>query len=296
MTAAAFFLAAALASAMGVDCPDGQVRVDTGNPYEPFRCQAVGSAAGNHGSSLLQKVNVGRGFKNRPKCPSGFHPVMTPDRLQPYRCVPKSRASAEPDAEGLDEAPVAPAAAPKRGVTIGREVEAKTCPEGTKTVRVEDPFDPVRCVPIGKAKAPGSFKRYTVPGELSFEFPRGWHVTDGWKDEVPTLYVLFDLGDGGQKVALSVTRNAPAQDGFVPLDKHLVREREWQGAQELPRATVAGRKARVSEVAGQSRSAYLEDGQGGYYALGYSAPPLSFETYLPVYQKLLSSFRLEERH
>lgn len=293
MIAPALLLAAVLAAAMGVDCPEGQVRVDTNNPYEPFRCQAVGSASGNHGSSLLQKVNVGRGFKNRPKCPSGFHPVMTPDRLQPYRCVPKSRASADPDAEGLEETAPSPAAAPKRGVTIGREVEAKTCPEGTRQVKVEDPFDPVRCIPVGKTKAPASYKRYSVPGELSFEFPRGWHLTDGWKDEVPTLYVLFDLGDGGQKVALSVTRNAPGQEGFVPLDKHLVREREWQGAQELGQAPVAGRKARMTEVSGQSRSAYLEDGQGGYYAIGYSAPTLSFEAYLPVYQKLLASFRLE---
>lgn len=268
-----------------LECPDGQERVSTDNPYTPFKCQPKGAPG-----SLLSTVGGAKGFKTRPRCPVGFHPLMTPNKLQPYKCVKKAPGGgAEPDLDTL-ASPAGPA--PERGVTIGAPKGAKGCPEGTKRVRMkDDPFDPWRCVPVSLSQ-PKSWRKYTIPGELALEFPRDWHLTDGWKDEVPTLYMLHD-GGGAQKVTLSVTKLDAVQDGFEPLDKHLVKEREWQGAKDLGKYSVDGKAARMTEISEQGRTAYLPVSPSRYYSLSYSAPPELYKSYLPVYERLLKSFKLQ---
>lgn len=275
----------AVSLALGFDCPDGQVRVQTDNPYEPFKCQEP-SAKG----SLLSTVGGPRGFKTRPRCPRGFHPVMTPNALQPYRCVKKAPGNpAEPDL-AAEQRPVEKPV--QRGVTIGETKGPKDCGPRAKRVRVEnDPFDPWRCVPLSGPAAPKDYKRYTIPGELSLDVPRDWQLTDGWRDEVPTLYVLHD-GGGAQSVTLSITRSDAGQDGFEPLEEHLVKEREWQQARDAGAVKVSGLAARSMEVPGQSRAAYLAVSADRYYSIAYSAPPQLFKTYLPVYERVLKSFKL----
>jgi hypothetical protein len=279
------FISKGVAQPEELDCPEGEQRVSTDNPYAPFKCQVQGAPG-----SLLSTVGSGRGFKTRPRCPSGFHPVMTPNKLQPYRCVKKAPGGgAEPDLDTL----AAPAAEQfsGRGVTIGAPKGPKECPEGTKRVKIQDdPFDPWRCVDAGLS-LPKAWRKYTIPGELGLEFPRDWHLTDGWKDEVPTLYILHD-GGGAQKVTLSVTRFDASQDAFEPLDKHLVKEREWQGARDLGKYSVSGKAARMTEIPEQGRTAYLPISTSRYYSFSYSAPPELYKSYLPVYERLLKSFKL----
>ena len=179
----------------------------TDNPYQPFRC--VEKDKRRKGS--LSSVVGPTGFAVKPRCPSGSRPVMTPGSLQPYRCVMGSGAAAEPD--------------------LGTALP----PEGLPRQRA-----PRRAAPGEKATM-----RYAVPGELSFDFPKDWHITDGWKDEPPIIYFVYDEGSAGKQVTMTLTASEPGQPGYQSLDLAILKEKEWQGAvSEKGEARVAGLRAR----------------------------------------------------
>jgi hypothetical protein len=240
-----------------VDCPDGMERVQTENPYEPFKCQKPGAKQAG-----LKAVSGPRGFKTRPRCPRGTRPIMTSDKLQPYRCVSDASQAAEPSLE------------PK----------AEGCAEG------------MECVPAAPAATPAltakSFRRYTIPGEISFDYPEDWKLTDAWKDEVPTLFIVFDPARGGRQVTMVVTRLEQEQAGYQEMEQHILKEKEWQGARETSPGRVAGLPARFTQVQGQSRSAYLAQGAGRYYTLVFTAPDDLYAAYEPAFSRLLKTFRL----
>lgn len=269
------------------DCPEGTVRVQTDNPYEPFKCQKPTT-----GGTGLKTLFGPRGFKARPRCPLGTHPVMTPEKLQPYRCVADSKESADPQLEVTEGAPPAPPAAPPKAAARQGE-----CAEGMKKIRTDDPFNPFRCEPKGPAASglgAKSYRRYTLPGELSFDYPKDWRLTDAWKDEVPTLFIAFDPGRGGRQVTMVVSRLEAGQAGFQELEHHILKEKEWQGASDAGRGEVSGRTARFLESKGESRSAYVPHSGERYYTLVFTAPADLYRSYEPAFSRLLKSFNLEE--
>lgn len=261
-------LSATAAIEKSVDCPDGMERVQMDNPYEPFKCQKPGASRGG-----LKAVSGPRGFKTRPRCPRGARPVMTPDKLQPYRCVNDAFESAEPSLQA----------------------EPAGCAEGMKRVKTEDPFEPFRCLPQASPKAAltaDSFRRYTIPGEISFDYPKDWKLTDAWKDETPTLFIIFDPALGGRQVTMVVTRLERGQTGYQEMERHILEEKEWQGARESAPGRVAGLPARFTQVQGQSRAAYVAQGADRYYTLVFTAPGDLFAAYEPAFSRLLKTFRL----
>jgi hypothetical protein len=239
----------------------------TDNPYQAFKCVKKGERRQG-----LSQVTGPTGFKARPRCPHGSHPVMTPDSLQAYRCVMSSGTEADPaltpqvDEEGRTKAwTVPPAGAPSEGA------EAAPAP-GPLT---------------GK-----SFARYSIPGEMTFDFPKAWHVTDAWKDTPPTIYVVYDAGRSGKQVTLTVTLSEPDQPGYQSMKLAIQKEKEWQGAApEKGQPTVGGLPAQFVSVKGTSRSAYLDSGEGRYFTLNYSAPADLYDRYLPAFDRMLKSFR-----
>lgn len=270
------------------DCPEGTVRAQTDNPYQPFKCQKPTT-----GGTGLKTLFGPRGFKARPRCPLGTRPVMTPDKLQPYRCVPDSKATGDPQIEPQAQSDDAPTPAPPAKAAP----RSGECAEGMKKVRTDDPFHPFRC----QAKGPppsglgaNAYRRYTLPGELSFDYPKEWRLTDAWKDEVPTLFIAFDPGRGGRQVTMVVSRLEASQAGFQELEHHILKEKEWQGASDAGRGVVSGRAARFTEVKGESRSAYVPQSDERYYTLIFTAPAELYRVYEPAFSRLLKSFELEK--
>jgi len=145
----------------------------------------------------------------------------------------------------------------------------------------------------GTADPDRPYTRFAIPGAVSFEFPRGWHLTDGWKDEPPTIYVALGAQGNGKPVAMTVTAAEPGQAGYQSMELAILKEKEWQGAvPEKATGRVAGLKARFVTVAGVSRSAYVDQGDGRYLTLNYSAPGDLYKAYLPAFQRLLKSLRI----
>lgn len=259
---AALLAVSGAAAAEEIECPAGTERVLTDNPYEPFLC--VSKAKRRKGS--LSSIVGPTGFAVKPRCPPGSRPVHTPNALQPYRCVMSSgAAAAEPDLRAvLDEEapPAARAREDRRRPAPGRFAEK-------------------------------SFMRYSIPGRLSFDFPRDWHLTDGWKDEPPTIYVVYDQGSAGKQVTMTITSCEPGQAGYQSMELAILKEKEWQeAAVEKETSRVAGLPTRFVSVAGSSRSAYVAQGRGRYLTVTYSAPAELYEPLLPAFQRLLGSLRV----
>ena len=270
----------------------GQGRSDR-NPYEPFKCVEAGKK-----ETGLKGIVGPKGFAVRPKCPRGSRPVLTPDKMQPYRCVMSQEAPSEPDLKpALEGTGFSPYLTPEKSTL--QPVKAGACPPGQKKVRSDDPLEPTRCVDVKPRKAAvasGTFRRYTVPGEVSFDYPKSWHLTDGWRDEPPTIYVAFDPGRGGGKqVTLVVTRLEKGQPGYQEMRFAMIKEKEWQGAQDGGEASAGGMTGRFLQVPGESKTAYLAGGGDRYYTLNFSAPAELYDSYEPVYRRFMKSFRVQEK-
>ena len=253
-----------------VECPAGTERIHTDNPYEPFKCAPKGNRRKGGLSSGFGPV----GFAVKLRCPQGSRPVMTPGALQPYRCVTSSWTAADPDlAPDLD--------------AQGRARSWKAWPEPVAAGRAAAP--PREAGRVG-AK---SYTRYAITGEVSFDYPRDWHLTDAWKDEPPTIYVVHDTASGGKQVSMTLIAAKPEQAGYQSMELSILKEKEWQNAvQEKGEGRVAGLRARFVSVTGTSRSAYLDRGDGRYLTINYSAPADRYEAYLPAFQRLLKSLRV----
>ncbi len=241
---------------------------------------------------LLASANAG---ETPAECPAGTHRVITDDPYQPFACVKE-------DAKKGFGAVAGPQ---------GFRVRPK-CPRGTRAAASSDGLQRYRCVRVlagetdpdlvpmaqpARARALGEedYRRYTVPAEMSFEYPRLLEPRDGWKEEVPTLSFTLDDGLPGKPVMITITKVEPSQTAFVALDAAVVQEKEWQGAKDGGTVPVAGVKARLTVVAGSSKTAYVPLAAGAYYAIVYSAPGESYETYLVAFNRVLKTMKLTRR-
>lgn len=236
------------------ECPDGTHRVTTENPYQPFRCVAQ---AQNEG---LGAVNGPQGFKLRPKCPRGTRAVAA-QGLQPYRCVRTTAGDPDPELVPIknDENLV------RRAPSFGK---------------------------ISANKGREAYRRYTIPGEMSLDYPSLFQPRDGWREEVPTLSFTLDDGSPGKPVMITITKVERQQPTFIDLDAALAKDKDWQGARDGGSLRVAGLQARVSVVAGDSKTVYVPLSKAAYYTLVYSAPVEAYEVHLGAFNRLLKTLRV----
>lgn len=288
----------------GIECPPGSHPVTLSDPHDPFKCAVSGiklvapkgacppghqAVPAGHESEQGYECEKVQGFKSGPTCPRGYKPLPTPGQLRPFRCEP-------------DPSQKEPAADPDFGVDDGRS-KARTpqplkCGPGTEKRATENPFNPFECVPKDKEKAlpkaprNSDYRRYRMPGELSFEYPRDWSLTDAWRDETPTFFLQLDLKRDGRPVMINLTRQREGTPGFVELKTALWREKEWHEAKDVKGPDVSALMTTHLAVEGESRSAFVKV-PDGYFTLSYGAPADLFERYLPVYERLLKTFRVE---
>lgn len=283
----------------GIDCPAGSHSVTTADVFDPFKCaiddmvlrpprvlcppgeQAFPSSEPDK-EFECRKTPVG--FTTGPNCPKGTRPVPTPGQLRPFRCFADEKpAPSEPSAE-----PAFPAGKPK---VRSRKI-VKDCPKGMTLIKTEDPFEPVRCEgPSSKPSRIAGYSHYHVPAEVSFDYPKGWHLTDAWGDEVPSAYLQHSAGRNGKPVSLMVTRQRHGTPSFQGLSESIEREKQWHKAEETGRGKVSGFDAVFLGVPKESDTAFIDTGDG-YFVLSYSAPPELYETYLPAYRRLVKSLRV----
>ncbi|HVE14458.1 MAG TPA: hypothetical protein VNI01_13750 [Elusimicrobiota bacterium] len=245
-----------LATPLGF-CPPGESPVPSTDPAKSYECESA------------------RGGMRALPCPRGTAPVATPRGLKPFSCA---------------------AAGAARSLAPGPRKPARdgSCPEGTSRRRTEDPFEPVQCVALereGDAPAPGRARTFVVPGVLLFEYPGRWHLTDAWKDEVPSALLFLDTGQGGRPVSLTVTLRRAGQPGYEPMEQAMEEERRWHGARDAGERKVAGSAARLQEVPGESDEAFVPVA-GGYLHVAYGAPPDLYARNRAAFEKVLDTLRL----
>lgn len=293
MIAAALLAALAASSAVAVEqtseCPAGTHRVDTDNPYQPFKCLKAGEEVKKGFDSVVGP----KGFSTRPRCPHGTRPVADETGLQPYRCV---RAGA--DAQGPELAPMAVDEddAPPPEENKEQDVMTHGCPPGKRKVRTNDPLQPYHCVTQATrvhTLEEGAYTRFSIPKQISFEYPTVFRVQDSWKEDVPTLYLKIDDSGAGKPVTITITRYDESQSTYQEMSAAVTRDIEWQGAKDGGSLNLLGKRAQVTYVAGDTRSVYLPVSKESYYSLVYSAPAEAYEKYLPAFTRLLKSLKID---
>jgi hypothetical protein len=272
------------------ECPAGTHRIATDNPYEPFKCVT----ADDDKKKGFDAVVGPKGFSSRPRCPHGTRAVASPEgSLQPYRCVRATAGDTDPELtplRGDDDAP------PPDATQVEEDPMTRGCAPGRRKVRTTDPLHPYQCVVQASRShtiEEGSFTRYSISHELSFEYPRQFRVRDAWKEDVPTLYLKLDDNAAGKPVTITITRYEQSQSTFQEMDAAIARDIEWQGAKDGGVAPLAGGPSRSTYVPGDSRSVYLPTSKQSYYAFVYSASADAYENYLPAFNRLLKTLRLD---
>ena len=293
---AAACLAALLAAAPAraaeepIDCPAGTHRVNTDNPYEPFRCASDAEQKQKRfGSDAAPSA-----FTTRPHCPRGTRPVAEAgSSLQGYRCA--AATSEDPDPElapmSLDDR----SAPPPGSAAAGRDPMKFGCPRGMRKVRKNDAAHPYQCAPLPSLKPDASLQRYSISGQISFDYPSAFRIQDAWNEDVPTLFLKIDDGAAGKPVTITITRYASSQSTYQEMGDAIKRDVEWQGAKDGGTLKMGKAAARVTDLPGDTRSVYLPVSKESYYSFVYSAPADSYETYLPAFSRLLKSLKLPGR-
>lgn len=267
------------------ECPRGTHRVSTNDPYHPFDCVKADAKKG------FGSITGPQGFKARPKCPRGTHAAASNDGMQRYRCVRTQAGGAEPDIsapQGPDASAFTPGQEDPDPLTRG-------CPAGTRKVRTKNPQEPFQCAPLPRREEPlraDSYRRYTVAAEMSFDYPRTLQPRDGWKEEVPALSFTLDDGSPGKPVMITITKVHPSQPTYIDLDAAVSKDKEWQNAKDGGSVPVAGVKARITFVSGESKTAYIPLTGGAYYAIAYSAPVESYDLYLGAFDRLMKTMKI----
>jgi len=289
LLALALAAAPAPAAETPAECPAGTHRASTNNPYQPFECVKADPKKG------FGAVTGPKGFTVRPKCPRGTRAAVSSDGLQQYRCVRVLAGETEPDLAPIasgDEAPALEAG------QVNDDPLTRGCPPGKRKVRTSNPLNPYQCVAqSSRVKTIGedAYRRYTVPAEMSFEYPRMLQPRDAWKDEIPTLSFTLDDGSPGKPVMITITKVEPSQPTFIDIEAAAAKDRDWQGAKDGGHVPVAGVRARVTFVSGESKTAYIPIGSDAYYAVAYSAPVESYDLYLSAFNRLLKTMKLIRR-
>lgn len=271
------------------ECPRGTHRAQTNNPYQPFECVKEDVKKG------FGAVTGPRGFKDRPKCPRGTRTAVSNDGLQKYRCVRVLAGETDPDLAPIANDEDAPAL---EAGQANDDPLTRGCPPGKRKVRTADPLNPYQCIAQSSRVTKlgeDSYRRYNVPAEMSFDYPRMLQPRDGWKEEVPTLSFTLDDGSPGKPVMITITKVEPSQPTYVDLEAAAAKDKDWQGAKDGGVVPVAGVKARVTFVSGESKTAYIPLAGDAYYAVVYSAPVESYDVYLSAFNRLLKSMKLTRR-
>ena len=268
------------------ECPKGTHRAATNNTYQPFECVKEDVKRG------FDSVVGPKGFKTRPKCPRGTRLAASSDGLQRYRCVRVLAGETDPDLVPIlsdDEAPALEAG------QANDDPLTRGCPPGKRKVRTADPLNPFHCVAqssrISKISE-DAYRRYTVPAEMSFEYPRMLQPRDGWKEDVPTLSFILDDGSPGKPVSITITKVEASHPTFIDMATAVNKDKDWQGAKDGGMVPVAGVKARITFVSGESKSAYIPLPADAYYAVVYSAPVESYDVYLSAFNRLLKTMKI----
>lgn len=214
-----------------------------------------------------RKIEKGRkGLRDLPvslpsgaACPQGFRPVATSETPQAYRCVSDALKTAEP----------------------GPRSKTRDCPQEES------------CEDIPSPPKTDSFRRYALPGEFSFEYPRNWTLIDHWSREVPSLSLVSDPSRQQWRASILLQWRRPGQEGYQDMEHAILKEKEWREARELPAQRVAGLAARRIKVEGRSLGVYLPRGNG-YYLFSFQAPGELYDAYRPVFSRLLETFRFSK--
>jgi hypothetical protein len=291
LLAAAFAVVPARAAVEDtVECPSGTHHVATDNPYEPFKCVSTSEET----KKGFDAVVGPKGFSTRPRCPRGTRPVEEPgNALQPYRCVRASADAQDPELApvgvGADDAPPAPPS------ETDNDPMTHGCPKGQRKVRTTDPLEPYHCVSQSSrvhTTSEGTYGRFSIRGAISFDYPAAFRIQNSWKEEVPTLYLKLDDNSAGKPVTITITRNAGSQSTYQEMGEAIAHDVEWQGAKDGGSQIMSGLRARVTYVAGDTRSVYLPLSKDSYYSFVYSAPADQYEVYLSAFARVLKSMKL----
>ncbi len=290
----AFFLLALLAGVSDAaetpgECPRGTHRTATNNPYQPFECVKEDVKKG------FDAVSGPKGFSARPKCPRGTRLAASSDGLQRYRCVRVLAGETDPDLAPISSNEDAPAL---EAGQVNDDPLTRGCPPGKRKVRTTDPLNPFQCVTQSsriKTISEDAYRRYSVPAELSFDYPRMLVPRDGWKEDVPTLSFTLDDGSPGKPVMITITKVDPSQPTFIEIEAAADKDKSWQNAKDGGMVPVAGVKARITFVSGESKTAYIPLPADAYYAVVYSAPVESYDVYLSAFNRLLKTMKIQ-RH
>lgn len=285
----AVLAAQARADETPAECPKGTHRAMTNNPYQPFECVKEGVKKG------FEAVSGPTGFKTRPKCPRGTRAAVSKDGLQQYRCVRVLAGDPDPELAPLDNDAEAPALEEGQ---VDEDPLTRGCPPGKRKVRTTNPLSPFQCVAQSsriRVIREDAYRRYSVPAEMSFEYPRMLQPRDAWKEDVPTLSFTLDDGSPGKPVSITITKVEPSQPTFVEREAAIHKDKEWLGAKDGGLVPVAGVKARVTFVSGESKTAYIPLADDAYYTVAYSAPVESYDLYLGAFNRLLKSMKLIRR-
>ncbi|MDX6770190.1 MAG: hypothetical protein SF051_11715 [Elusimicrobiota bacterium] len=295
LLAAALSLASAAKLEKTTECPEGTHRVMTSSVYAPFKCEKDGKEA----QKGFGAVSGPQGFKFRPKCPRGSRPVSSGEgALQQYRCVRASAGDPEPELAPLNPSAELPEASAEDAPA--EDPLTRGCPPGKRKVRTTDPLRPFQCVSQATRVTrlgDDAYRRWTVPGELAFEYPKLFRPQDNWKDEVPTLVFTLDEDRGGKPVTITLSRVDHDQPTYQDVDSAIAKDKEWQGAADggTGRVGPASIPARFTYVVGETRTAYIPFGKDAYYLVVYSAPSDSYESMLPAFNRLLKTLVLLKR-
>lgn len=280
---------AATAGETPAECPHGTHRAATNNPFQPFECVKEDAKRG------FEAVTGPTGFKVRPKCPRGTRAAASKDGLQQYRCVRVLAGETDPDLAPISVEGEAPALEEGQ---VNDDPLTRGCPPGKRKVRTNDALNPYQCVTQSsriKVISEDAYRRYSVPAELSFEYPRMLVPRDGWKEDVPTLSFTLDDGSPGKPVMITITKVEPSQPTFVDIEAAAAKDKDWQGAKDGGLVIVAGVKARITFVSGESKTAYVPLPADAYYAVVYSAPVESYDVYLGAFNRLLKTMKILRR-
>lgn len=293
----------------GMDCPAGTRSVTTADAASPFKCAredvtlAVPRGICPPGQTAVPSEDpdreyacepFGRSFMGGARCPKGTRPVPTPGALAAFKCTaePKGADPAPAARTALDRPVERPAEEPlEPGRDARKPGKGGSCPKGTHKVVTENMFEPVQCLPDDDGPSvPLAYRPFRIPAQVAFDVPRGWNLTDGWKDAEPGVYLMPDRGRDGRPVSLAVTRHRRAAPGYVDVDTRVWQEEDWHSAREVGRTRDAGRMTVHLEVPGESRLTLIT-ARDGYYAVSYGAPAELFPRYLPAFERLLKTFK-----
>lgn len=280
---------AARAEETPAECPKGTHRAATNNPYQPFECVKEDPRKG------FNAVTGPKGFATRPRCPRGTRAAVSNDGLRQYRCVRVRAGETDPDlapvSSDIDAPPLEPGQVDEDPLTRG-------CPPGKRKVRTTDPLNPFQCVTQSARvkKIPDeAYRRYSVPAEMSFDYPRPLQPRDSWKEDVPTVSFTYDDGSPGKHVTFTITKVEPSQPTYVDMETAIAKDKNWLDANDGGSVPVAGVEARITFVAGDSKTAYIPLANGAYYSVVYSAPVESYDLYLSAFNRMLKSMKLIRR-